>query len=107
MEHQDSCLDLSYNNPSTHVGTNNILVVKLISNKIISHNAIISIINASWNLGENILVKPLDKSAVSCTFKKSADAQKFEDGGPWIVKGAILNLKRWKDNLTLEELHFS
>lgn len=61
--------------------SDNTLVGKLMSRKIVNHTAKISVISTSWNLGQNVYIKPLDMNMISCTFKRSDDLENFAETG--------------------------
>lgn len=107
MASHTSCLDLSFNELN-HRGPSNLsLVGKLITQKTINNAAIISVLQSTWNLGQNVHIKSIDKNMVVCVFRKTADRDRIEDAGPWAVKGDLLNLQRWPSYLTLDEVSFS
>lgn len=101
------CLDLSFNAPHIDAIHDLTLVGRLTTHKSINNEAIIAVLATAWNLGPNIQITPPDTKTVSCTFKYAKDRDKITEVGPWAVKGAILNLKRWPPNRTIEEIDFS
>lgn len=82
MEGHDSTLDLCFNDSSINDGLDHALVGKLISSKVISYITINTIISSAWNLGQNILIKSVDKNMVMCTFKNKEDMLRYADNGP-------------------------
>lgn len=70
MARQEDTLDLSFNNPRFNEGFDNTLVGELLSQKVVNHTAIISIITLAWNMGNNIQMKSFDNNMISCTLKK-------------------------------------
>lgn len=104
MANINSYLDLSFNAPAHEEANNLAFIGHLISKKSINNKAIIVVLHSTWNLGPNVLIKPIDRNLISCTFKRKADMDKIEETGPWSIKGALLNLKRWSPELSLDEV---
>lgn len=40
-------------------------------------------------------IKSIDINTVMCTFRNIEDKKRVLEVVPWVVKGAILNLKHW------------
>lgn len=107
MARPNLTLDLSFNAPNLQEPTNLSLVGKLINQKTINNAAIISVLQSTWNLGQNVRIKPVDKNMVVCEFKRPEDRDRIEEVGPWAIKGPLLNWQKWPPNLTLDEVSFS
>lgn len=107
MADTEDTLDLSFNNPSLNAPEENTLLGQLITNKKINSISIISVIQSTWNLDQNVQLRLLDKNMVVCTFKRKSGMLRIEENGPCTIKGAILDVKKWNTNLTLEDVNFS
>lgn len=107
MAHCNECLDLSFNDSISKALTNLSLVGRLSSLKTINNKAIIFVLQNTWNLYSNVHIKALESNLISCTFRRVEDRDRIEVVGPWFIKGALLNLKRWSPDLTLDEVSFA
>lgn len=107
MSNHIECLDLSFNDPNSNELTNLSLVCRVLSIKTVNNKAIIDVLQNTWNLGPNVHIKTLDRNLVAYTFSNAKDRDRIEEAGPWSIKGALLNLKKWSSDLTLEEVSFS
>lgn len=94
MEDHNNFLDLSFNTSTDADPKEFTLVGQLITHKTVNHKVIINVMEATWNLGTNVIFKPLDHNMILCTFRNVEDKNKMEAGGPWTVKEAVLNLKK-------------
>lgn len=107
MEAFNSCLNLSFNEFRPNELTNLSLIGRLIFQKTVNNKVIIAVLQSTWNLKTNVHIKALDRNLVACTFRRQEDRNKIEDMGPWSIKGALLNLKRWFATLTLDKVNFN
>lgn len=94
MEGEIECLDLLFNEEDDYVVFELTLVGRLLCTKVINAAAIVAVLLSTWGLGPNVTIRSLGKNMVTCVFNRIEDRKRIESGGPWTVKGHMMNLKQ-------------
>jgi hypothetical protein len=103
-----SCVDLQIElcpPTRTHPPLN--LIVKIISNRNFLASVVLDIILKVWRPHRPVLVKKVDRNIFLFTFEHEIDLKLAFDRRPWTLKGAHLVLKKWRPELTWQEVDFS
>jgi hypothetical protein len=103
-----SCLDLQIElcpPTQTHPALN--LIGKIISKKNFLASVVLDIIQKAWRPHRPVLVKKIDRNIFLFTFEHEIDLKLAFDRRPWTLRGAHLVLKKWRPELTWQEVDFS
>jgi hypothetical protein len=103
-----SCLDLQIElcpPTQTHPALN--LIGKIISNKNFLASVVLDIIQKAWRPHRPVLVKKIDRNIFLFIFEHEIDLKRAFDRRPWTLRGAHLVLKKWRPELTWQEVDFS
>ncbi|WOL16390.1 hypothetical protein Cni_G25177 [Canna indica] len=77
------------------------LVGHLLSDRPFSAETLESALKSIWGHPEGFRVLPLGDNIFQFFFDCALDAVRVEQGGPWLFKNYILNLKRWRMDMNM------
>lgn len=90
QDNSSEVLDLTINDDQDTNLTDFTLVGRLLTLKRVNHKAINPVLQSAWNLGQNVVIKSIDNTTITCTFKFAADRDKVLKWGPGPLKGQHL-----------------
>jgi hypothetical protein len=83
------------------------LLGKVLSLKPFSRNIVKEIIEKAWNTIKDVEVSVVDKNVFMFYFKHEVDVRRVWDRRPWNFKGEHLILKKFRPELSLNEVDFT
>ncbi|KAK9990952.1 hypothetical protein SO802_025937 [Lithocarpus litseifolius] len=83
------------------------LVGKLLSDRVINKNVIKAIILKAWRTSKSVQIVDLKENIFFFKFACEGDKKRILELGPWNIEGFPLILKRWHQNLSIEDMDFS
>jgi len=83
------------------------LVGKIVDDRVINKNTVRNRILCSWNPKFGITILHLDDNIFLFKFKSAVDIRRIWTGGPWMIMGNHLALKRWHANANVNDIDFS
>ncbi|KAI9119956.1 hypothetical protein K1719_008925 [Acacia pycnantha] len=91
----------------SEIETENILVGKILANKMYSRSAMESILCKAWNLQSGFEITEITGNAFLFKFKHKEDYNRILRGRPWSVNGTLLNLRERSKYKAYDEFDFS
>ena len=83
------------------------LVRRILVDRSFSAGTMEAALGAIWGHPEGFRVLDHGDNIFQFFFAKEVDVLRVERGAPWLFKNFILNLKRWRDDIKIEEEDFS
>ena len=105
-----SCLDIRLELPPNQASpckSQNNLLGKLISSKVIGFNTVRDVVGKAWRPSFPLEVKRLEGNLFLFSFHHEADLLKAFRRRPWSIRGGHLILKKWSSDLAWKEVDFS
>ncbi|KAK9997661.1 hypothetical protein SO802_022347 [Lithocarpus litseifolius] len=94
-------------NQESSVQSKFLLVGKILSKKSFSRVVVKDIVSKAWNLMMEVEVSVLDRNVFLFSFNHEADVKRAWDRRPWSIKGEHLILKKFRADLSFNEVDFS
>ncbi|KAI9094469.1 hypothetical protein K1719_026694 [Acacia pycnantha] len=91
----------------SEIETKNILVGKILANKMYSRTAMESILCKAWNLQLGFEITEITGNTFLFKFKHEEDYNRILRGRPWSVNGTLLNLRERSKYKAYDEFDFS
>lgn len=100
-------LDLIANEDGASQISNNMLVGKVISEKVVNKNVVQMIVRSVWFTREIVKVDQVEPNLFVFSFKNTPDRNRVWKRRPWSFNGAHIVLKEWTPTAIFRDLDFS